>query len=46
MDNKYDGYVVQKGYIGIMKDGTKMLFDTEEMYKERRKEEEEDEEDS
>lgn len=27
------GYVVQSGYIGFLKDGTKMLFETEDAYK-------------
>lgn len=28
------GYPVAAGYIGILKDGSKMLFETEEAYKE------------
>ncbi len=34
------GYPVPAGYMGILKDGTKMLFATEEEYKELIKESE------
>lgn len=30
---KPDGYVVQAGYIGFLRDGSKMLFETEAAYK-------------
>ena len=32
------GYPVAAGYIGILKDGSKMLFETEEAYKEHMRE--------
>jgi len=31
-DFKPDGYVVQAGYIGFLRDGSKMLFETEDAY--------------
>lgn len=34
------GYPVPAGYIGILEDGTKMLFSTEDEYRERLKESE------